>query len=73
MKILYPANFGDEYPVEARPGVKLSLNYGHATVRGIKITPEGTEITLFIPVTAKSQIDDLEDIDDEPDPDIATH
>lgn len=60
MKILYPANFGDVYPVEQRPGAKLTLKYGDATVRGIKVTPEGTEVTLFIPVSAKDTIDEAE-------------
>lgn len=51
MKIQYPANFGDEYPVEQRPGTQQKLIYGNATVRGIKILPEGTELTVFIPIT----------------------
>jgi hypothetical protein len=53
--IEFPCKFGDEYPVRQRErfvGTHLKHTYyrfSNAVVRGIKITREGTEVTLLVP------------------------
>lgn len=49
--IVFPCKFGDEYQVVHRETFRgTRYTYNNAVVRGIKILPEGTEVTLLIPV-----------------------